>query len=307
MKKRIAAALTFSLSCLFFCASCASKKGAELPRIYREALYRNERGMELFAEGRNSEAAYEFHRSLKINRSIDSRKGTAINLLNLGRVHLEEQRLDEARSALDEAIDISDSLMDQRLISEAYATKAKYFFAAGDNKQSIASLKKAMEIDQKEGFKGTGGRLNLAGFIYLQEGEFATAESSFKEALSKNLGAEERIETANSYRGIAELLEKRGMLKEAREHLEKALDNDKKSGISKRISLDLRMLGELTLNENDLNTCLGYYLRSYDVNLNSGDTTSAAADLEIIAGIYKKSGDKEKGSFYENERTKLLK
>lgn len=309
MIKKIVTALTLTLSfsCLTFCASCASKRGAELPFIYKEALYRNERGMQLFEEGDNIGAAQEFQRSLKINRSTDNRKGIAINLLNLGRIYLDEQSLDEARLALEEATVISEFLDDQRLISEAYATTAEYLFAAGDYQKSKAILIKVIGIDQKEGFKGIGGRLNLAGFIYLREGELARAESSFKNALSKNIRAEDIIETASSYRGMAELLEKKGMLKEAKEYLEKALDNDKKSGVSHRIALDLNRLGELTLEMNDLNTALGYYLRSYDVNLNSGDKASAAVDLEIIAGIYKKIGNNEKWSFYENERAKLLK
>lgn len=307
MNKRVATTLIFSFLSLLFCVSCASKKVAEPPMIYKEALYRNERGMELFAEGRNQEATNEFQRSLKINRSTDNRKGMAINLLNLGRVYLDEQSLGEARAALDEATTISESLMDHRLISEAYASMAKYFFAAGDNRQSMTSLKKAMDIDQKEGLAGIGGRLNLAGLLYLHEGELTKAEASFKEALSKNLASEDTIETANSYMGIAELLENKGMLKEAGENLEKALDNDKKSGVSRRIALDLRIFGRLLLKENDLNKALGYYLRAFDVDLYSGDRASAAADLEIIAGIYKKSGDSEKALFYENERTRVLK
>lgn len=307
MKKRIATALIYCFLSLLFCASCASKKGAELPMIYKEALYRNERGMALFAEGRNSDAANEFQRSLKINRSTDNRKGIAINLINLGRIHLEEQRLDEARVALDEATAISNSLNDQRLISEAYATMAKYFFAAGDNRQSMTILKKGMEIDQKEGFTGTGGKLNLAGFIYMQEGELTKAEASFNEALSKNLASEDTIETANSYRGMADLLEIKGMLRKAGESIEKALDNDKKGGVSRRIATDLRRLGSLALKENDINRALGYYLRSLDVDINSGDRVSAAVDLEIIAEIYKKSGDNEKALFYQDERMRILK
>lgn len=293
--------------CILFCSSCASNKGAELPLIYKEALYRNERGMQLSAEGDNIGAAQEFNRSLKINRSVDNMKGIAINLLNLGRVYLDEQLLDEARMALGEATAISESLDDRRLISESYASTAEYLFAAGEYQKSRVILVKAIEIDQKDGSKGIGGRLNLAGLIYIREGELARAESSFKNALSKNMGAEDVVEIATSYRGLAELLEKKGMLKEAKEYLEKALDNDKKSGVSHRIALDLNRLGELTLEMNDLNTALGYYLRSYDVNLNSGDKASAAVDLEIIAGIYKKIGDNEKWSFYENERAKLLK
>lgn len=293
--------------CLVLFIACASANKAILPPAQEEAINLNQRGVELVEKGDLSRALAEFQRALKLNRSIDNRKGVAVNLLNIGRIYLEHERYADARGILEEAVSVSESIGDRQLMAEGYATTGKYHYATGNDLKAVESLEKAIELDRKEGHETVGGRLNILGLVSLRGAKVKEAEGIFKEALSYNMNSGNHLEAANSYRGMGDILDAKGTMKEAEELFQKALSSDKLTGNSRKIARDLARLGELSLKEKKYKEALGYFMRAYDASLNSDDTYAAARDIDNIIKVYKETGDVEKARFYEEEKERLLK
>lgn len=292
--------------CLVLFAACASPKKAALSPLQEEAVNLNQRGVEFALAGDISRALAEFQRALKNNRAIDNRKGVVIALLNMGRIYLEDERYADAIGVLEEAVSISESIGERQLMAEGYATTGKYYYATGNDIKASEFLEKAIDLDRKEGDKAVGGRLNLLALVYLRNGKVKEAEDTFKEALSYNTSSGNHLETANSYRGIGDILEAKEMLKDAKGLLEKALDSDKTAGNSRKIAIDLARLGNLSLKGKDHKEALDYFMRAYDANINSDNIDAAARDIDNIIKVYKETGDADKARFYEGEKEGLL-
>lgn len=292
--------------CLVFIVACASTKKATLPPAQEEALNLNQKGVELTEKGEMSRALAEFQMALKLNRSLDNRKGVAIALLNIGRIYLESERYADARVVLEEAVSISESIGERQLMAEGYATTGKYHYASGNDLKAVEFLEKAIELDRKEGHKEIGGRLNILGLVNLRKGKVKEAEDAFKEAISYNMKSGNHIEIANSYRGMGDIVEAKGELKEAEEMFQKALDSDKLAGSSRKIGIDLARLGGVGLKGKRYKEALDYFVRAYDVNLNSDDMDAAARDIDNIIKVYKETGETDKAAFYEVQKERLL-
>lgn len=292
--------------CLVFFISCASTKKAILPPAQEEAANLNQRGIELVEKGDISRALAEFQGALKLNRTIDNRKGVAIALLNIGRVYLESERYADARGVLEEAVSVPESIGDKQLMAEGYATTGKYHYATGNDLKAVEFLERAIELDRKEDHKTIGGRLNVLGLVYLRNGKVKEAEGIFKEALLNNMDSGNRIEIANSYRGMGDTLEAKGLLKEAEDQFQKALSSDKLTRNSRKIAIDLARLGNFSLKGKYHKEALDYFMRAYDVNLNSDHRAAAARDIDNIIKVYKETGEIDKARFYEGEKERLL-
>lgn len=290
------------LACILILASCAPAKSVKASKVHEDATYHNQRGIELIDDGNYSASIKEFQKSLRINRSLDNRKGIVTNLLNIGRVYMIQERYDDARGVLEESLSVSISLGDKMLVAEASATMGKYYYVTGDNRKAQELIERAMDIDRHEAHKTIGGRLNILGLIHARDGKTKEAEEAFREALSQNLNSRETIEIANSYRGIGDILEAKGSLKDAKEYFEKALDNDRITGNSRKIANDLTRLGNLSLKGKETKAALDYFLRAYEVNINAGNSEAARIDATNITKTYREMGDEEKAGFYDDKK-----
>lgn len=294
-------------TCLLLLVSCASTQTVQVPKVQEEAVARNERALDLNSRGKLQDAVTELTRALKINRAMDNRKGVVVNLLNIGRIYLTMGRFDDAKGVLEEAVSMSASIGDRLLMAEASATMGKYYYEKGDDNEAMKSLKDAVDTARSDGLKIIGASLNLTALIYMKSGRTKEAEDSFREGLSFNLKNTDYLETANSYRGIGDVLESKGESMAALEAFEKALDNDRMTGSSRKIALDLTRLGNLSLKGNRPNSALDYFLRAYDVDLNAGDKDAAVKDAANISKTYRKMGNEQKALFYDERRIELMK
>lgn len=306
--------LLFTVYCSLFTVfyGCASAKKSELPNVQIEAIEYNQRGVNAVLAGNYDRAVIEFQRSLKLNTSIDNQNGVCINLLNLGRVYLAADRFDDARPVLERALQLGlNNLNDQLMLSEAYASLARYYYLTGNNNDAIDVSEKAAAIDRKQGYHTIGNRLNIMGLAYKESNRPEEAEKAFNEALALSKGYARPADTADSFRGLGDIWIERGDYQKAGELYENALSIDKKMGDSAKISIDLSNLGALNLKINDTKKALDFFIRAYEIDSSRGDDilffSGALKNLDKITEIYTRLGDKEGAAAYSLEKEKLLK
>lgn len=306
-KTRLFLLLTLHLSLFTVLYGCASTKKSELPKVQMDATELNQRGVDAVSIGKYDKALIEFQSSLKLNASVDNQKGIAINLLNIGRLYLLMERFDDAKVAFDRGLKIGASLNDQLVLSEGYASLGRYYYLIGSNNDAVAVLEKAVAIDRRQSFHTIGNRLNIMGMVYKDMDKAEDAEKLFNEALKINKSYEMEADSADSFRGLGDILFKRGDYKKAGELYENALSIDKRLGISAKISIDLAALGMASLKQNDAGKALDFFLRAYAVDSRRGADKKALQNLDRIIEIYGSLGDNNNKEKYSLEKEKLLK
>lgn len=296
-----------SVFCILLLTACSSAKKSELPQAQVEAIEYNRRGVDAATAGNYDKAVIEFQKSLKLNTRLDNQNGISVNLLNLGRLYLAADRLDDARPVLERALEIGLNIDDLLIVSEAYASLARYYYLSGKNKDAIDMLEKALIIDRKDGYRTIGIKLNLMGLIYKADKRFEDAERMFSDALKSNKGYGMKADIADSFRGLGDVLAESGDYKKAEEFYENALEIDKRLGISAKISIDLSNMGTLSLKLNDVNKALDFFVRAYEIDNSRGDIKRALKNIDKIIDIYAISGDKDGAAVYSLKRETLLK
>lgn len=300
--------LLFTVHCLLLTvlSGCSSVKKSELPDVQIEAIKYNRRGVDDVITENYDRAVVEFQRSLKLNARIDNQNGVCVNLLNLGRVYLAADRLDDARPVLDRALQLGLNINDQLIISEAYASLAMYYYLTGKNNDAIDISEKAAAIDRKQSYRTLGNRLNIMGLAYKESNRLEEALKAFNEALAFSKGYV-AADTADSFRGLGDVWVQKGGYKKAGEFYENALAIDKKNGFSAKIAIDLSNIGALSLKMNDVQKALDFFIRAYEIDSSRGDNKRALKNLDKITEIYTRLGDKESAAAYSLKKEILLK
>src|SRR3989338_5547027 len=124
----------------------------------------------------------ELQRALNLNMGMDNQKGMAVNFINIGRLRLLMDNLDDAKTMFDSAIRIGAGLNDQFILSEGYASLGRYYYLAGNDKDAVDVLEKAVSIDRKEGHRTVSSRLNALGIVYKEGGRIEEAEKAYNNA-----------------------------------------------------------------------------------------------------------------------------
>lgn len=307
-RNRQAMFLLLTVYCLLLAVlyGCASAKKSELPKVQIEAIEYNRRGVHAVESKNYDKALVEFQKSLQLNTSIDNQHDVAVNLLNLGRVYLLVNRLDDARVVFNRAIKTGIGLNDPLIISEGYASLGRYYYLIGNNKDALEVLEKAINIDRKQGNHAIGSKLNILGMVYKDSNKLEDAEKAFNDALKLNKDYAKEAEAADSFRGLGDVSAKKGDYKKAGELYENSLAIDKKIGKGNNVSLDLHSLGVASLKANDVEKALDFFLRAYAVDSSRGDNKMALNNLDKIIEIYRGLGDKNSVEAYSLERESLL-
>lgn len=264
------------------------------------------RGLKAFERGDLKIAETMFLKSLKINRSVDNRTGEAFDLVNLGRVYTAMGRFDEAILFLREALALSNSLNDRRIVSETYATLSKASFMAGDIQNTLKYIEESLKIDSSLGYKDVGPKLNLKALALMEKGRLDEAGLLLQKALRLNKGSGRKVEMANTLRALAELSAGKGEHTKAIEFLNSAYEIDRASGDTTKIAFDLEKMAELHYKDGRLTEAVFLLDRSYKVNLSGGNTARAVADLNNLIKAYTEMGEVEKAEHYSAIREGII-
>ncbi len=294
------------LSAVSLVPGCAArtKGGDESPYLLEMAAKAGSQGGEAYARGDFKVALDRFKTALKIDRSIDNRSAEIMDLVNIGRVLIVLGDYDGAAVYLNDAVSMAVQTNDAANLGSALSTLAKAAYMTGDVQAALNHLERALSVKGGER-KETGAILNLKGLIYMDAGRADEASVIFKKALALNKRRKDDLERANSYRGLAEISRINGDLDTALERYRAAYEIDRGLGDPGKIALDLNSMASLHLKQGRLEEAAFLFERSYAVNLNSGRTTRALANLDSVISAYQALGDEQKALYYIEIRTNL--
>lgn len=300
-------AVFLAIAPALFYAGCAAQAPAASDRdfIRTKAAEVSAAAADAFASGDHKRALEKFMEALRIDRSVDNRAAEVMDLVNIGRVYIALDRNDRAGAYLTEARRLALLIKDDKLLSEAVSTSAKSDYITGDYPAALKEIDEALTTDARLGAK-QGSKLNLKAQILAASGKTDEARQAFGDALEINRKDGNGLETANSYRGIAELDRAANKPGEAVQSYKKAYDIDKQAGDSKKIAFDLEGIAHAKLVEGNLNEAVFYFERSYVVSLNAGMIRQAVESLDNLIKTYKEMGDEGKARYYARMREGIL-
>lgn len=290
----------FALIVLALSFGCA-RAPLNLPAQEMKSLDYEATGVEAFKAQDFQRALSKFKEALRLNASIDNRRGMVFDLINLGRVSVELGLADAALDYLSRAETLALAVNDDKLLSEAIAASAKALLWKGDKvdiETARARLSRSIEIDSKTGVR-SGGKLNLMAAISVEAGEYAEAARQYEAALKVNEGNSDELEAANSLRAMSTLSERAGNSAEAILLRAKAYDLDRKSGDAVKIMDDLRSLAKLYDAAGNRGQALFHYARLYDAAAANDLTQTVRESLTELVRLSTETGDVKAAEDYK--------
>ncbi len=287
---------------VFFLVGCAGKPPVALSGLHMEAIRHNQRGIKAEARGESPQALEEFSETLRISNSIENTEGIVVALVNSSRVNRHNGDAKAALIAVSRATTLVTS--SSPLYSEVAFEMAQATLLSGELGEAAVWAEKA--VADKSDVK-YGMRVNLLARMCFLKGDLTGAEVKVREALHLNRELEMRAEEANSLRLLGDIQTADKRRVEAAESYGQALAIDKTIGKSRKIADDLRGLALLSLSQNNSDSALVYYQRSFTVSSTGGDRSGAADDLLKMSRIHVTRGEKDQSERLLAEREIILK
>lgn len=255
---------------------------APAPTSYDSLPDLNQRGNTAFEQKDYAKALLFYSQALKISRSLDNPKSTAVNLINMAVVYRKLKNGEKADLLLDEALVLEG--ISPELLSEVQFQKTLIYLENGnlDAAGSWAEKALASSASSSEGASALAARWNLRGRIALQKGNYEEAWRSASRGQDFSKKYDTPAEEANAYRLMAEVKTKQKEGEAAQEFYRKALTIDKTLGQSRKILMDLKGLAQVYNSQGKSKEALTHYQRAYEVAKNSGEEEEAALLLQRI-------------------------
>ncbi|MBI5492203.1 MAG: tetratricopeptide repeat protein [Deltaproteobacteria bacterium] len=280
----------------FFLVGCSPKAvRTDRPQAVESAVAYEAQGVEAYGKGDADGALRSFIEALRLNRSIDNRRGEAADLINISRAELALGMTLEAKGHAEEAISAANDAGDGKNMSEAYSTLSMAKYALKDYDGALKGIEDSLAIDGHVGYK-SGSKLNLKGLILMESGRIG-AEDAFKDALEANRRANDKTEEANSLRALGEIYAT-GKPEEALESFKGAYEIDAAAGDPGKIALDLESMAVLHRQAGRTDEALKIFERAYKVSLNSGLYEDALESIDAMIGIYEGLNERETAERY---------
>ena len=202
-------------------------------------------------QGRLDEAMHHYEGSLGITRRLGDQGGVAMSLRQIGTVHQQQGRLDEAMRHYEEALDITRNLGD---------------------------------------LSGIAGSLHQMGTIYQLQGHLDEAMRQYKEALdiARELGEQSGIATSGYQ--IAMIYQQLGRTDEAMHHYEESLAINRRLGDQSAIAHSLGQIGMIHQDLGSPDEAMRHYEMALEIKRRLGDQSGIAHSLGQIGTLVEKQG-----------------
>ncbi|HOI29146.1 MAG TPA: tetratricopeptide repeat-containing sensor histidine kinase [Melioribacteraceae bacterium] len=229
------------------------------------------------------EIAYEYHiAALRAAENAGNSIQVAYSYNNIGEIFRLKNNVVAATENIQRAIQIFESVNDQRGLAYCYVNMGRLYAAQEDPGRALELFEKSEKIAVSLNLEEMRGRILLAiARISQRSGDFSRAEKSYValEKLYEKLNYQKGI--AEVWSGLSDVLYRKGELRKALEYSFRSLDLNKKI---------LNAVGEV----NNLNSLAGIYLSLN--NLKAGEEFLSLAlkksnelnSSSLIASTYKK-------------------
>jgi len=253
----VAAALLAAVS-LPSLSSCGNTEPIREPPE-AEVRKLNESGVELLMEGRLDIAEAVFLRALDLGQGLDDRGGRAEALYNLGILHRDQGRQEDALTELRMSEEVFREIQRGDGIARSLAAQGSIHLAAGRLDAAREGLDKAFREVPDDSDDVRSEVLSGISALHLAEGKPEPAAEAAARAVD---AARKDAVRADALFHLARAQDRLGQAEKARETLLEVLDLDKASGRRRQIAETLSFLGELELKKGNAKEASGCFFRA---------------------------------------------
>ncbi len=204
-------------------------------------------------------------------------------------------RLGQARVMLEQALDISTKMGDEKGVAASYGNLGLIYQKRGELDEAEQMHKKALEINERIGWlEGMAGNYGNLGLIYQTRGELDKAEQMLKKSLEihEKLGRLEGM--ASNYGNLGLIYQTRGELDKAEETLKRALEINERIGWLEGMANQYGNLGLVYLTQGDLDKAEQMLKKSLEISERIGWLEGMAGNYGNLGFIYKTRGELDK-------------
>jgi tetratricopeptide (TPR) repeat protein len=289
------------LGSILLIAGCSHTPPRPLPAVIEQALTNNRDGIAFEQRGDSRRARKAFSESLRQSAAVEYTAGIVAAQVSLARLDRRAGDLASATRRIEQAraqVDSNDPLRFDVAFEAALIALA--------NKDIPTARRAAEDAITAATAAQKGPALALHARTLAADGEVNAARQQAELALNRNRTEHHLAEAANAARLLGDLALGRDDLAAAESYYQQALDFDHQAALSHRIADDLRRLSTLSQQRQDIANAIAYRQRASDVSLNNYELTDAAADLALLAELYRSQGDDERAATAEALRQRLL-
>lgn len=174
--------------------------------------------------GDTHEALAKFSTARELLHSINDGRGEGISLYGIGWVHVLEGKDEQALKDFEQSLQIRQATKDQRGEALTRTGIGKILHRMNRNREALSFLNQSLQLLRDFRGEPTADALSGIGWVYLSLGQPEPARNSFQEALPIWTRIGNQTGEATSLFGLARAQSLRGELREAEEHMHRALD-----------------------------------------------------------------------------------
>ena len=237
-----------------------------------EAAKLNHKARASYVTGNYRKALLSYNEALRIDRSIENTDGVTVNLINLSIIYRKINDYENALKCVDEIFE--HLLQEHRAtlwLADAAIVKTLILIDTKEYDHAWDLIEKGLMFPTNKNTNTTGRLYNLKTRLAFMKDDTLPAISLGMKALQVNKQNDDEEETANSLRLLAEIKTKLKEYSTAKSYYKQALELDKSINASRKMSLDLIGLGNVSsINEKNVEASI-YFQRALAICESNGD------------------------------------
>lgn len=248
-------------------------------------------GRALTIQGNGEAAIKPLQSALALAGELGSQEVESSALLSLGLAYRSLDRLADARSSFDRALEIKRSLGELRGAAAAVDGIASVQALSGEYGEARRSYEETISIWREVGDqRGVGiGLMNL-GDLERTRGNYEESLRLTREALQIQIDIDDEFNQGLSLNNIGAIYYLQGMYEDALVYYQRALDLRQRRDVPGEVADTLHNLGETYATMGLLDRALDHYLKALDLRRKSGDTRGAALESQYLAKVFTAQG-----------------
>ena len=277
----LVALVVYVLLMMVGCGGTPKSQYQDPPRL-AEAKALASQGSYWFQRGCFEKAERYFYEALEASQLVDNLEEMVRVRNNLGAVALAQDHYVESAEHLQQALELNRLLKSTREESLTLGNLGSLAYKAGRYDEAEALWEKALAVAKKDSRKtGLAMHLNSLGMLKREQGRLDEAESILQKGLSaaKENGGPT---LANSYMQLGLVAQARGDFAEAEKQLSTALEVDKDAEYPIGIAQDLEKLGLLHQKEQSWEQAALEFDRAIRLYANLGDMDKVQHLYELL-------------------------
>jgi serine/threonine protein kinase/Flp pilus assembly protein TadD len=214
-------------------------------------------------------------------------EGVASVLYERGHAYINAGKLEEARSELQQALELASASDNYSLRISALLELSRLAYTRGETPKAQEYANEAIDFAQQRGLDNliAFGLKNL-GYTFFLSGKYAEAEKTYQRALEFAKRNKSRLREAEILQNLGTLSIQQLRTNEGLDYAQRALDFFKQGGYRSNIHTCLNLLGRGNRRKGDYETALRYYQQALELAQESNYQSQIAFSYGEIATVF---------------------